>query len=136
MRSSFSSITNNVSSHKCQPLLSIRYYRPHPKDGEGDVFSLFTTRRGGGYHSPGFFSRLLVPRPFWKGGTPVPGSCPGHWSQVLSQVLSRGYPSPGGQDRTGVLPSQVRMGYLPGQIRMGYPPPPPRPGQAGYQDTS
>ena len=57
----------------------------------------------------GFFPRSLVPGPF-LGGTPVPGSFPGHWYQVLS----RGYPTPG-------------WGYpvpdwgYPGQVRMGYP---------------
>ena len=49
-------------------------YRPHPKDGEGTVFT-----------------GVCLSTPGWGGGTPVP---------VLSQVLFRGYPSvrsfPGG----------------------------------------
>ena len=68
-------------------------------------------------------SQVRFPRSFPEGATPVPGSFPGLWSQVLSQgctpVLTRkGYPSPG----LGVLQSQ------PG----GYPMtglPPPQPGQ-------
>ena len=54
--------------------------------GEGNIFSFdcqFTPR---GYPSPMFF-----PRSFLGGGTTVPGSFPGHWSQVLS----RGTPVPG-----------------------------------------
>ena len=62
-------------------------YRPHPKDGESDVFSLFTTL--------------------------VPGSFQGLWSQVLfvdSPVLARVYSSPG----RGVL--QSSLGGTPARI--------------------
>ena len=44
-----------------------RCCQPHPKDGEGNVFSLTTTGRGGGYPSPRFFPRSLVPGPFGMG---------------------------------------------------------------------
>ena len=63
---------------------------PHPKDGEGNVFTGVC--------------------PFTGGGTPVPGSFPGLWSQVLSwgmpQSWPGGTPVPAGgtQDRTGVPP--------------------------------
>ena len=60
------------------------------------------------------------------GGTLVPGSFPGHWSQVLSggtPSLARGYPSPDGQVRMGYpLPG---LGYHPPWSGLGYPPPPP-----------
>ena len=50
-------------------LCPVSYYRPHPKDGEGTVFtvvSLSTPKGGGGgCHSPRFFPRSLVPVPFW-----------------------------------------------------------------------
>ena len=48
----------------------LRNYRPHPKDGEGTVFTgvcLSTV----GYPSPRFFPWSLVPGPFWVGGTSV-----------------------------------------------------------------
>ena len=44
------------------------YYRPHSKDGEGTVFTGVCLSTGGG-------------------GTPIPGSFPGLWSQVLSRGL-------------------------------------------------
>ena len=68
----------------------------YPKDEEGNVFKLSTT-----------------------GGTEVPGSFQGLWSQVLS----RGYPSPGqgyprigGYPRTGVT-SLARTGVISSQDR-------------------
>ena len=85
-------------------------YRPHPKDGEGTVFTGVCLSTIGG-------------------GTPVPGSFPGHWSQVLSRggtpvlairVPSTGCPQPG-QDSTG-------LGYPSGQNRTGVPPPIASPG--------
>ena len=103
---------------------------------EGNVFTLFVRPRGGGggYPSPRFFPRSLIPGPFWGGVTPVPGV----WSQVLSggyfmvpgpfpgvwsQVLfgQGGYPSPrffpsGALERIGVPPSWD----------WGIPPSPPR----------
>ena len=51
--------------------------------GGGNIFSLSVHTRGK-HPSPMFF-----PRSF-SGGTSVPGSFLGHWSQILS----RGYPSP------------------------------------------
>ena len=79
-----------------------------------------------------------------EGGTPVPGSFQGHWSQVLSravpqsQVLSQ-VTGPrsflgGGVPQSWQGYPLVRMGYPPppGQVRMGYsrgqdcPPPPPQ----------
>ena len=99
------------------------FYRPHPKDGEGNVFSLPTM--AGGTTVPCSFPVTGL-RSF-PGSTPVPGSFPGDWSQVLSE----GYPSPGrgyprmgippSQDRTVVPNSQVRMGYPSSQVRMWYP---------------
>ena len=72
--------------------------------GEGSIFSLF-----------------ISPHP---GGTPFPGSFPGHWSEVLSggtPVLAggRGFPSPG----QGV-PQSWLVGYLSPEVR-------PWPGQGG-----
>ena len=46
---------------------------------------------GEGYLSSRFFPRSLVPGPFCMGATPVPGSFPSHWPQVLSW----GTPVPG-----------------------------------------
>ena len=95
------------------------FYRPHPKDGEGTVFTgvcLFTPRGG---------------------GTPVLGSFPGYWSQVLSRrvqvrggtpVLARGYPSqdvvphPGQEGYPLLWPGIAQPGQEgvpPGQVRMG-----------------
>ena len=107
----YSSVRIIGTNEKTYLLFSFRaIYRPHPKDGEGNVFSLFTTVVGRGgdaapvpgsfpdhwsqilsreYPSPRFFSRSVIPG-LSRGGTPVPGSFSGHWSQVLS----RGYPSP------------------------------------------
>ena len=80
---------------------------------------------------PGHWSQV-----FSGGGTPVPGSFPGHWSQVLSGgtlVLTRGTPVLPGVPQDG-----IGLGYPPGhegypctQVRMGCPlardgvPPPP-----------
>ena len=105
---------------------------------------------GGGYPSPRFF-----PRSF-QGDTPVSGSFPGHWSQVLSgrgshtpapghwpQVFSRGGTSvmagrvphsflgvpqswPGGIPVCG-YPSPGKDWVHPSQVRMGT----PYPGQDG-----
>ena len=47
------------------------FYRPYPKDGEGTVF---TGKRGWGYHSPRFFPKSLVPAPFQ--GVPQDGYPP------------------------------------------------------------
>ena len=101
----------------------------------------------GEYPSLMFFPRSLVPGPFQR-GTPVSGSFPGYWSQVLSRwgtpVLAEGgYPSPSwgmggtpvggtpwpGQDWGTPPPSQVRMGYPLARIGTGTP---PHPSQGGY----
>ena len=71
----------------------------------------------GGYPSPRFFPRFLVPGPFW--GDPVLGSFTGLWSQVLSRwypVLARGTP---GQ---GYPKVRTALGYLSPQPGLGYPP--------------
>ena len=87
-----------------------RHYRPHPKDGEGTVFTGVCLSTPGGYPSPRFFPRSMVIGPFWGRGTPVPGSFPGHWSQVPS----RGYPNPG----QGV--PQSWLGGTPGWTRQNW----------------
>ena len=63
-------------------------YRSHPKDEEGTVFT------GVGQSTPG-------------GSTPVPGSCPGLWSQVLSG----GTPVPGFSQVSG--PQVLFKGSIP-----------------------
>ena len=68
-------------------LIRLKYvisYRPHPKDGEGNVFTgvcLFTRGRGGGgYHSPVTGPvQSFAPGPARGIGVPL----------VLSKVLSR-----------------------------------------------
>ena len=67
--------------------------RPHPKDGEGNVFSLFTPR-GGGY--PGQV-RMGVPWPGWgtpspsrDGGTPCQGWVPSPGIGQQMEYLIRG----------------------------------------------
>ena len=58
-----------VTVPKLLTILSFHFYRPHPKDGEGTVFTgvcLFT----GWYPSSRFFPRSLIPGPGW-GDTPV-----------------------------------------------------------------
>ena len=69
------------------------FYRPHPKDGEGNVFSLSTP--GGGYPA----------RSSWGGGVPCqvqPGG-----GGVTCQVQLGGVPWPGG------VPCQVQPGGVP-----------------------
>ena len=108
---------------------------PHPKDGGRQCFHrCVSVHKGGEYSSPRFFSRSLAPGPFWM-GTPVIGSFPGHWSQVLSggvpqsQVLSRSLvPGPFWRDTPVPVP-----GSFPGHgsqvlSREGV----PQPGQDGY----
>ena len=105
-------------------------YRLHPKDGEGTVFTrvCLSTPGGGRVPSHRFFPRSLVPGPFWE----VPQL------QVLSQVLSGGYPSPGwgGGNMNRFSPAPSRSGWglgtprpvqdaiPPVQVRMGYRRPP------------
>ena len=105
--------------------LSYTHYRPHPKDGGGNVFSLFTT---------GGCTRVMFPVPSpdsgprsFPGGTLVSGpmSLPILWSQVLSRrfpslfVLCPFWGIPQSCHRscqwgTPVL-SQVLLGSTPGQ---------------------
>ena len=74
-------------------------YHPHPKNGEGTVFTGVCPHRGRG-----------LPQ-----------------SSVLSQVTGpRSFPRGGGLPQSWVPPGQVRMGYPPSQY-WGTPPP-PRPG--------
>ena len=88
-------------------------YRPHPKDGEGNVFSLSTT--GEGYPSPRFFDWFLVPGPFLGEGYPSPGR--GYPVPVIDEgypSLSHGWMVP--QDRGTTTPgqdgvSQARPGW-------------------------
>ena len=60
----------------------------------------------GRYH----FHRCLSVHILGRGVTPVPGSFPGHWFQILS----RGTP---------VLAGDIGVPPPPSQVRMGYPPP-------------
>ena len=96
-------LSNNFTPSYC-------YYRPHPKDGEGTVFSLFVslhlnggypiTGPGGEYPVSGLGGGVPHPRsgqgvshPADGGGYPIPG-------------LDRGYPI----QLTGGIPSQVQVG--------------------------
>ena len=78
-----------------------------------------------GYPSPRFFPRSLVPGPS-QGGTLVPGSFPGHWSQVLSggtPALAGGYLSPSQGMGYPSVQKEVRLflkNSLPGERRMFY----------------
>ena len=91
------------------------YYRPHPKDGEGTVFTGVCLHLMGGYPSPRFFPRSLVLGTFWE----VPQSCPGG----LCQSWPRGVPQ-----NMGTPLARTGLGYPPPpcQDRTGVPPPPPR----------
>ena len=116
------------------------FYRPHPKDGEGNTFTDVCPSTGG-YPSP----RSLVPGPF--SGVPQSqlgvGGVPHSWLGYSRTGV------PPGQERTGTPPSQDRTGVPPGwdrctpspswdwgtsQPELGYPPagtgvppsPPPR----------
>ena len=113
-------VSNRASSFiKVNPLTAIfkicPFYRPHPKDGEGNVFRLFTP---GGYppppSQPGQNRGSLVER--W--GTPVQG-----WGTPRSGQ-DGGYPSPEmgyPPSKDGVPCSQVGSGGYLG-LEMGYPP--------------
>ena len=70
------------------------YYDPHPKDGEGTVFSLFVSSHlgEGGYPSQVWGGYPIPRSQIWPGGYPIPG-------------LVGGYPR-----------------YPPNQVWMGYPP--------------
>ena len=85
------------------------HYRPHPKDGEGTVFTgvcLSTPEWGGGGIHLHPIILPLAPCPFW--------GVPSDWSQVPS----RGYPSP----RWEVPQSQAVPQYQVGYPILGYPP--------------
>ena len=118
------------------------FYRPHPKDGEGNVFTgvcLFTPRGEvphplmGGTPFPGPGRGVLPsqvgggvpPSQVGEGTTFQMGVIPSRWGRLPFQAgvpasrggatFQRGYYLPGG----GVLPSQVGGYYLP---RWGVPP--------------
>ena len=80
------------------PQSSSNHYHPYLKDGEGTVFTCVSlcTPGGGGTAVPGSFPGLWSQVLSWRGGTPVPFSLPGLWSKILS----------GGNPRPKVL-SQV-----------------------------
>ena len=86
---------------------SLTFYRPHPKEGEGFVFTGVCPHLG--VLSPRFFPRSLVPGPVQ--GYPSPG-------RVRGGHPIMGYPQPG-QD--GVTPRQVKMRY-PQPVQGGVPP--------------
>ena len=111
------------------PQLKDAYYRPHPKDGEGNVFSLSTPGGGGRVpishnalqHFPechGADTRGGVPCQVQPGGYPAGGVT----------LLGGGYPAGGrylgmvppwpGQEG-GTLPGGTQVWYPPGQVRMG-----------------
>ena len=90
---------------------TICIYHPHPKDGEGNFFTLCLSVRSTG---EGRTPCSLVPGPFRGGG----GVIHGLWSQV---PFGEGTPvSPvAGERRWGAYPSQACS-----QTRLGYPLPP------------
>ena len=116
--------------------------------GEGNVFTGMCPFTGGPQ------SQILseVTSPFLGGGgTPILGSFPGHWSQVLS---GEEYPSPGwrvphpwllvpqswqGVPQYGVPTQPGEDGVLPGKVRMWYSPSrtgvPTPPGQNSWVGT-
>ena len=128
-------------------------YRPHPKDGDGTVFTgvcLFTPGGGlsqslvpgpfpisapfaflGRYPSPSFFPRSLVPGLF-QGDTPVPGCFPGLWSQGYPSLSQWRYPSPRWRYLCcGEPPEKDRTGVPPDRIRV----PPARTGYPSQKKT-
>ena len=89
------------------------YYRQHPNDGEGTVFTGVCLHLMGGYPSPRFFPRSLVLGTFWE----VPQSCPGG----LCQSWPRGVPQ-----NMGTPLARTGLGYPPpARTGLGSPPPPP-----------
>ena len=81
-------------------------YRPHPKDGEGNVFSLSTL--GGGYPYPIMLCNISQNAMGQPGGVPcqvLPGGYPARSSwgvPWLGGTLARGVPWPGGYPGQGV----------------------------------
>ena len=116
------------------------YYRPYPKDGEGNVFTgicLFTPRWGGGVHRSQVLFQVSGPRSFheipqshglcqisgprsflgrgiqtWLGHTPVPGG-----GTPVPVVGTPGLRYPSIEDRTGVPPARTGLGYPPSPAR-------------------
>ena len=98
------------------------FYRLHPKDGGGNVFSL-STPGGGGYPYPIMLCNITqnsmgqtprgVPCQVQPGGVPCLGDTLPGGTQVgyLPARSDRGYPARGYPDR--VPPSQVRTGGVP-----------------------
>ena len=109
-------------------------YRPHPKDGEGNVFSLSTP--GGvpiSHNALQHFPECHgagggVPCQVQPGGG-VPcqvqlGGYPGWGDTLVGGTLAGGVPWPGGYPGQGEYPGQqgTQLGCPPSQVRMeGYP---------------
>ena len=93
------------------------YYRPYPKEGEGNVFSLFTTGGGGGVLQSQIFSLVSGPRSF-PGGYPSPGQGvpPGQGCPA-----SQDWDTPPGQDWDAWDTTPAKTGLPPGQPGLGYP---------------
>ena len=116
----------------------LRYYCRHPKDGEGNVFSLSTTGGGGGGLGTASRSHNISTDPMsFLGGTPSwshnsstgPMSFPGGVPQwLVPGPFMEGTPVP-----SGGYPCQVRMGYPPAST--GVTPPLLGPDQDGVRDA-
>ena len=99
-------------THSCLKSTVLYFYRPHPKDGEGTVFSLFV--------SPHLnWGGRVTSSQVWIGGVPHPRS-----RQVVPHPRSRwGVPHPrSGQGGTPLARTGDWMWYPPGKDWMGYPP--------------
>ena len=101
------------------------FYRPHPKDGGGTVFTGVcpSTPGGGGVPQSQVLSKVTGPRSFAE-GTLVPSFFQGHWSQEVVPQSWLGVPQYGvshwpGQD--GVTPPPVKSGCGTSQPGVGYP---------------
>ena len=105
--------------------LKMHFYRPHPKDGEGNVFSLSTPGGGGGggYPYPIMLcniSQNALGQPPGGGGYPYPIMLCNISQNVMGQPLGGvGYPARSSQGgypgRGGTLPGPAGGGYLVGE---------------------
>ena len=128
---SYSHVANSVPHNKQLKKVLIRlcHYRRHPKDGEGNVFSLFTPGGGGGrgYPYPIMLCNITqnsmgqTPRGVpYLGGT-LPGGTqvwyPPWPGQDRGEYPAGGYPAEGctqvGYTLQGIPPGQVRTGGYP-----------------------